>query len=75
MRYEDQSPLEPFETGQIWNLTHSHILIGQVGKLLVSYRQYKGKTKFHVPTFMSSKKALEKYLSDNKAVLVQTPVS
>jgi hypothetical protein len=70
MLKESHCPLKPFETGQIWELMNSRVLIGQVGKLLVSYQQFKGKKKFRVPTALCSKQELEKYLSANKAVLV-----
>jgi hypothetical protein len=63
-------PLTPFQAGQVWELESSNVQIGLVGKLLVHYKHCKGKDG-RGPTSLSSKKELEKYLTKNKAVLVQ----
>ena len=62
--------LQPFLTGQIWELKDSNLQIALVGKTLVHYKHYKGKTK-RAPISLAGKKVLEKYLQKNKAILVQ----
>ena len=63
-------PFPPFEAGQIWALADSRLHIGQVGKTLVHYKQYQGKTT-RAPVSLTNKIALEKYLIERKAALVQ----
>jgi hypothetical protein len=65
-----QDPLQPFRTGNVWGLKDSFLRIGDVGKLLVNYRHYRGKDP-KGPSTLTSKRELEKYLTENKAVLVQ----
>jgi hypothetical protein len=60
--------VEQFETGQIWELNDSNLEIGLVGKTLVHYKLYKGKTK-RAPTSLAPKNVLKKYLEKKKAVL------
>ena len=64
------SPLQPFQTGNVWELKDSFLRIGEVGKRLVHYRHYKGKDP-RGPSSLSSKLDLGKYLAENKAILVQ----
>jgi len=73
MKKKLRSALKPFEPGQIWEVENSCLQIGQVGKTLVHYKRYKGKSR-GVPTSLSGIKDLEKYLIANKAVLVETLV-
>jgi hypothetical protein len=70
MTRKSRTALKPFETGQLWELEASNVLIGQVGKLLVHYKHYRGKDP-RGPTSLSAKTQLEKFLRENKAVLVQ----
>jgi hypothetical protein len=63
-------PLEPFQSGQIWQMEGSHLRIGLVGKTLVHYKHFKGEAK-RSPVSLSGKAALEKFLRVNKAILVQ----
>jgi hypothetical protein len=63
-------PRPPIESGQVWELADSSLQIGLVGKTLVHYKHYKGKTK-RAPISLAGIKTLEKYLKANKAVLVQ----
>ena len=63
--------LQPFLTGQVWELKDSNLQIALVGKTLVHYKHYKGKTK-RAPISLAGKKVLETYLQKNKAVLVQS---
>ena len=62
--------LQPFQTGNVWELKDSFLRIGKVGKRLVHYRRYKGKDP-RGPSSLSSKLDLEKYLAVSKAILVQ----
>jgi len=64
-----QNSLQPFQTGQVWELEKSSLRIGIVGKLLVHYRHHKDKATRGSSSCIS-KRELEKYLTDNKAVLV-----
>ena len=62
--------LKPFQSGQVWELADSNVQIGLVGKFLVHYRHYKTKQP-RVPTSLTSKVKLEKFLRENRATLVQ----
>ncbi|MBI3881768.1 MAG: hypothetical protein HY301_17100 [Verrucomicrobia bacterium] len=64
------TPLPPFETGQVWALAEAELHIGQVGKTLVHYKQFQGKTP-RAPVSLTNKIALEKYLQEQKAVLLK----
>jgi hypothetical protein len=63
--------LAPFETGQVWQMEKSNLRIGLIGKTLVHYKHYK-EAALRAPVSLAGKVALEKYLIENKAVLVQT---
>ena len=63
-------PLKPLQTGQVWQMEDSHLQVDLVGKHLVHYKLVKREAK-RTPTSLSNIKAVEKYLKDNKAVLVQ----
>jgi hypothetical protein len=65
-----QDPLQPFQAGNVWELKDSFLLIGDVGKLLVNYRHYKGKDP-KGPNTLTSKRDLGKYLIKNKATLAK----
>ncbi len=65
-----RTELQPFQTGQIWQLEGSHLHIGQVGKTLVHYKHLKGELK-RGPILISPKTSLEKLLRLRKAVLVR----
>ena len=62
--------MQPFQSGQIWQLEDSNLQIGLVGKTLVHYKHYKGEMK-RSPVSLLNKDALERFLQDNQAVLVQ----
>ena len=70
MMKKGRIPFEPFQSGQVYELETSSVLIGQVGKLLVHYKHYRGKDP-RGPTSLSAKTQLEKFLREKKAVLVQ----
>ena len=62
--------LKPFQSGQLWELADSSVRIGLVGRFLVHYRHYRTKQP-RVPTSLTSKVELEKFLRKNRATLVQ----
>jgi len=62
--------LQPFERGQIWQMAGSQLVIGLIGKTLVHYKHYKGEMK-RSPVSLLNKHALERFLQDKQAVLVQ----
>jgi hypothetical protein len=59
-----------FATGQIWQMENSDVHIGLIGKTLVHYKHFKGGVQ-RSPVSLAGKVVLEKYLIDNKAVLVK----
>lgn len=63
-------PLKPLQNGQIWQMEDSNLQIDLVGKHLVHYKLHKGKTK-RTPTSLSGILEIEKFLKQNKAILVQ----
>jgi hypothetical protein len=70
MNQKSRIPLKLLETGQVWRMEDSHLDIDLVGKYLVHYKLIKQEVK-RTPMSLSSIKDVEKYLKDNKAVLVQ----
>ena len=62
--------LPPFESGQMWKMEDSHILIGEVGKTLVEYKILKGQLN-RGPLRLTGKPALQDLLKVNKAILLQ----
>jgi hypothetical protein len=60
--------LEPFQSGQVWQLADSSVQIGIVGRFLVHYRHYKTK-QTRVPISLTSKVKLAKFLRENRAAL------
>ena len=69
MHQKSRIPLKLLETGQVWRMENSHLDIDLVGKYLVHYKLIKQEAK-RTPMSLSSIKDVEKYLKDNKAVLV-----
>ena len=69
MKQKSRIPLKLLENGQVWRMEDSHLDIDLVGKYLVHYKLIKQEAK-RTPMSLSSIKAVEKYLKDNKAVLV-----
>ena len=61
--------LQPFQTGQVWQMGDSNIEIGLIGKTLVHYKYYKSQMK-RSPVSLLNKNALERFLQDNEAVLI-----
>jgi len=70
MNQKSRIPLKPLETGQVWQMEDSHLQVDLVGKHLVHYKLIKHEAK-RTPMSLCSKKAVEKYLKSNNAVLVQ----
>jgi hypothetical protein len=63
--------LKPFQPGQVWELEDAtSVQIGLVGKMLVHYKHFKGKKPLRIPTSLAGIGQLEKYLRQNKAILV-----
>jgi hypothetical protein len=62
--------LQPFQSGQIWQMEDSNLEIRLIGKTLVHYKHYKGQMK-RSPVSLLNKDALERFLQDKQAVLVQ----
>jgi len=71
MTKKSRIPLKPFQLGQVWKLEDSSLQIGLVGKRLVHYKQFKGKSHARVSTSLAGIGELEKYLRQNKATLVR----
>jgi hypothetical protein len=70
MNQKSRIPLKPLVTGQIWRMEDSRLHVDLVGKHLVHYKLIKHEAK-RTPMSLSNIKAVEKYLKDNKAVLVE----
>ena len=64
--------IEPLllQNGQVWQLEDSSLRIQLVGKTLVHYKHFKGEAK-RAPISLSGKGALQKFLRQNRGVLVQ----
>ncbi len=70
MKHKSRIPANSLATGQVWRMQGSRLRIELVGKHLVHYKLIKDEAK-RTPLSLSNKKIVEKYLKDNKAVLVQ----
>jgi hypothetical protein len=68
-RRKGRAALQPFQTGQVWQMEDSHLQIGLIGKTLVHYKHYKGQMK-RSPVSLLNKDSLQKFLQDNRAKLV-----
>jgi len=73
-RARARSLLQPLESGQVWQLEDSRLEIGLVGKTLVHYKHFKGDMK-RSPGALLNKITLEKFLRENRAVLVPRTTS
>jgi len=62
--------IQPFQSGQIWQMENSQVRIGEVGKTLVEYKLLKGDTN-RGPIRLTGKPALQDYLRVHKAVLLR----
>jgi len=62
--------LKPLESGQVWRMGDSNLHVELVGKRLVHYKLIKVNAK-RTPTSLSVRTVVEKYLKENKAILVQ----
>jgi len=63
-------PLEPFQTGQIWQMENSNVRIGDVGKTLVEYKLLDGRLN-RGRNHLIAKLALQDFLKLNRAILVR----
>ncbi|MBI3875829.1 MAG: hypothetical protein HY300_07705 [Verrucomicrobia bacterium] len=70
MMQKSHVPLQPFQTGQVWEWEGSNVKIGLVGKTLVHYKHFRGGLK-RAAVSLANKRTLEKFLQDQNAVLVQ----
>jgi len=70
MKRSNGTPQIPFKLGQVWELEDSSVQIGLVGKILVHYKHFRGKKPIRVPTSLAGIEQLQKYLRQNKAVLL-----
>ena len=70
MNQKSRISLKPLQTGQVWRMEDSQLHVDLVGKHLVHYKLIKREAK-RTPMSLSNKKAVEKYLKANKAVLVE----
>ena len=62
--------VKPLASGQVWHMAESDLHVKGVGRRLVQYKLFRGDAKKTVTT-MSAVSAVESYLIDKKAVLVQ----
>jgi hypothetical protein len=62
--------LKQLENGQVWRMAGSDLHVKDVGRLLVQYKLFRKDARKAVTT-MSAMRAVESYLTRNKAVLVQ----
>ncbi len=63
-------PMQPLQTGQIWQMISSRMTIGIVGKNLVHYKLLQDGAK-RSPNSLSGKVEVERFLKLHKATLVQ----
>jgi len=70
LKSKSRIPLKPLESGQVWRMGDSNLHVELVGKRLVHYKLIKVNTK-RTPTSLSVITVVEKYLKENKAVLVR----
>ncbi len=70
MKQKRRLPAAPLASGQVWQMQDSHLHVDLVGKHLVHYKLIRRDAK-RTPMSLSNKKTVEKYLKDNKAVLIQ----
>jgi hypothetical protein len=70
MNQNSRVPLKPLETGQVWRMEDSRLHIELVGKHLVHYKLIRSGVK-RTPSSLSNKRSVEKYLKDNKAILIE----
>ena len=62
-------PPQPLESGQVWRMAEANLQVSMVGKLLVHYKLGKPNA-IRTSNSCSGIKTIQKYLKDNKAVLV-----
>ena len=63
--------LQPLQAGQVWRMQEMNLQVGMVGKLLVHYKLAKPDA-VRIPNSCSGITTVEKYLKENRAVLVKT---
>lgn len=68
---EPAAALPAFATGQIWQMEKSRVQIGMIGKTLVHYKHFRAGN-VRSPVTLTGRVALEKFLIENSAVLVES---
>jgi hypothetical protein len=63
-------PLQPLAAGQLWHVAGMHLRVARVGPLLVDYKLAKPDA-VRIPSRISGKASINKYLKKNKAVLIE----
>ncbi len=58
------------ESGQLWKVGEFHIEIVQLGKTLCHYRHLRNLNQKGIPVRLEQRRAVEKYLKQNKAKLM-----
>jgi hypothetical protein len=61
--------LAPFQKGQVWRIGDLNLAVTSVGKTLVHHKRYTTQRK-GIPTTLTSKLDLRKYLRSGNAVLI-----
>ena len=61
---------QPLETGQVWRMAELDLQVGMIGKLLVHYKLGKPNA-VRIPNSIGGIGTIEKYLKQNKAVLIK----
>lgn len=69
MKQKRPVPQRTVATGQLWQMTDSHLEITLVGKTLVHYKHFKQGAK-RTSISLLDEAALEEFLRRNKAVLI-----
>lgn len=67
---KNRSRVKPLANGQVWRMAESDLHIKEVGRLLVQYKLFRKDARKTVTT-MSAMRAVENYLTLNKAVLIE----
>jgi hypothetical protein len=67
---ESPAKQPPLATGQVWELDDANLEIRLVGKTLVHYKHFVGKTK-RAPVSLAGIKELTQFLKVHKAVLIE----
>ncbi len=70
MKHTRRTGRRALESGQTWQMNGSNLRVDLVGKRLVHYRLLRPGVK-RAPAAISARDVVERYLEENKAVLIQ----